>query len=567
MAVDPRVNLQVNPAVQMGRQLDANPMLGARGVNSARPVSPLLQGNLYAQGVVGYGLSLRSPSPISDPLAFRASLGSAALSAFRRDSVSVGSNPLGLGGMNLPYYDISTTVPTVGFLQGFAGPTAPTGLASGAPNQRLQTRLDLRISPQTEERPAAMPGLGQQWTGPGGTPTSMVPPWAAASDLKKLLPELLATSSSLFGTESPLQSLGAVDQPPWWSRLREPPKDATLTRPLNPRLDIRQDFRLLKPEEVLATPLNQVLRPELYAPVGVGGPGGEVLTYTGKLGLVLPPREEGPPGPMLPRPSLVDASVLPGFDVLTDMKLALALEAEPNAPWFNELRQAVREHPELLQQAEEIARLNAQEFVARVLQTPLRSMTGQGPSAVNDQMLKAESLMDIGHYAEAADRYEAARVLDPTNPLPLLGKGLALLAQGNYQSAAQTLIQGIALADRTPGLAGVLLRRLDLMALMGGGEIIDIRRADLMQQLELREVPELRFLLGFLEYHSGDRQRGLENLKRAADNPHADALIGRYPTLLEGQTAPLRPEPQLPALPGEPTPSMEPLKVPPPSEQ
>ncbi len=49
MAVDPRVNLEVNPAVQMGRQLDANPMLGARGVNAARPVSPLLQGNLYAQ--------------------------------------------------------------------------------------------------------------------------------------------------------------------------------------------------------------------------------------------------------------------------------------------------------------------------------------------------------------------------------------------------------------------------------------------------------------------------------------------------------------------------------------
>ncbi len=476
--------------------------------------------------------------------------------------MSVGSSPLGLGGMSLPYYDVSTTVPTVGFLQGFAGPTAPTGLSSGPPDRRLQTRLDLRISPQVEDRPMAIPGLGQQWTGPSGTPTTMVPPWSAASDLKKLLPEMLATSSSLFGTEGPLQFPVTGDQPPWWSRLREQPKDVAQARPLNPRLDTRQDFRLLKPEEVLATPLNQVLRPELYSPVGIGGPGGEVVTYAGKPGLILPPREEGPRGLLLPRPPVLDASVLPGYDVLTDMKLALALESEPNAVWFNELRQAVREHPELLEQAEEIARLNAQEFVVRTLQTPLRTMTGQGPSAVNDQMLKAESLMDIGHYAEAVDRYEAARVLDPTNPLPLLGKGLALLAQGNYQSAAQTLIQGIALADRTPGLAGALLRRLDLSDLMGSGEIIDIRRADLMRQLELRETPELRFLLGFLEYHSGDRQRGLENLKRAAADPHADALIGRYPDLLEGARLPLSPPPE--SSRELPKGDSEPLRLPPP---
>jgi hypothetical protein len=92
---------------------------------------------------------------------------------------------------------------------------------------------------------------------------------------------------------------------------------------------------------------------------------------------------------------------------------------------------------------------------------------------------------------------------------------------------------------------------------MGGGEIVDIRRADLMQRLEGRENPELRFLLGYLEYHSGDRVHGLENLKRAAENTRAGPVIGRYPTLLAGdEPRPARVEPSPPG--PQPAPKVEP---------
>jgi hypothetical protein len=108
-------------------------------------------------------------------------------------------------------------------------------------------------------------------------------------------------------------------------------------------------------------------------------------------------------------------------------------------------------------------------------------------------MLKAESALGIGHFAEAADRYDAAHLIDPTNPLPLIGKGHALLAQGNYLSARR-VTQGI---DRltvtrlvSPCSAGLI------KALMGGGEVIDIRRADMMARPGGRPSPAVRWVSG-----------------------------------------------------------------------
>jgi tetratricopeptide (TPR) repeat protein len=238
----------------------------------------------------------------------------------------------------------------------------------------------------------------------------------------------------------------------------------------------------------------------------------------------------------------VDAQLLPGYDVFTDFRLALALQSNPAATWFEEMRRAVRERPELAAQLGAVSEMDAAAFLERTTSTPLRSLTGAGSSGFNDQMLKAESSMGIGHYSEAVDRYEAAHMIDPTNPLPLLGKGHALLAQGTYRSAATALLAGIELADRYPGLAALLFRRLDLQTLMGGGEIVEIRRADLMKQLERREDPLLRFLLGYLEYHSGDQQHGLENLQRAAHDPRASMMIARYPRLLTEETPPEQPQ-------------------------
>ena len=102
---------------QNGRLLDANSQIGSGGFNATRTVSPLLSANAIATGNVGRGFSLRSTSPITSPYTFRARLGSASLSRFRRDSVSVADSAFPYGGLApRVYYDPSQTVLTLRFL-------------------------------------------------------------------------------------------------------------------------------------------------------------------------------------------------------------------------------------------------------------------------------------------------------------------------------------------------------------------------------------------------------------------------------------------------------------------
>ena len=286
-----------------------------------------------------------------------------------------------------------------------------------------------------------------------------------------------------------------------------------------------------------------------------------------RLGTVLPPAggEEGQapalspiaqPGPLVTTPKITDASVLPGFDVFNDMQLALALKKEPQAMWFENMQAAIRADPGLAGALQEQARMDSQQFVSTMLNTPVRSFVGRGDSALNDELLKAESLLEVGQYYEAAQRYEAAQAIAPFSPLPLLGKGHAYLAAGEYLRAAVAIIQGL---ERYPELVKF---DLDLTSLLGGAEIVDIRRANLMQLLERQEEPRLRFLLGYLEYYTGQRESGLANLDRAAASERAGSIIARFPAMLRGEG--VLPPPKLPSS----TPIVPPpVPAPPPAPQ
>ncbi len=94
--VNPSANVRTGP-VQTGRVLDRNPQVGSGGFNYTRPVSPLLGGNLIANGVAGNGMAFQGFSPIGDPTAFRASLGS----GFRRGH-RTGIDGRGVSGATIP---------------------------------------------------------------------------------------------------------------------------------------------------------------------------------------------------------------------------------------------------------------------------------------------------------------------------------------------------------------------------------------------------------------------------------------------------------------------------------
>ncbi len=553
------------PVQQTGRLYEINTQLSAPAYYSARPVSPLIAGNALTTGNVRGGLHFRGYSPISDPSAFRASLGSGALSAFRRDSVSVADSYSGYPGIiGLPYYDPSQTAATTGFLRGqygqsfgWLGTTTPGVGVSPLPGN--DGRVDMRIGAR----------LGQQ-AGIGA-----VQPGSLQSQIVGLPPTgSLELGSGIFGPQQqPVRPTGLtapLAQGDVLSQLANLPSrpESQWQQPGQWRPTTPQDVPGSRPP--LGTPLDLVrsgavqrftLEPEVSAlmtritpestipqgPVGVEWPVGELGTR--------PPARVDAQLP-LDLPQLTDPSVLPGYDVFTDMQLALALSGDPGATWFADMQTAIQEDPVVRDMLLEQAELRAQEFVGQVLSAPITTFHGQGPSEKNNEMLKAEALMELGRYYEAVRRYDVAARLDPLDPLPLIGKGNAYLAAGDYLSASVALVRGF---ERFPELSKF---RLDLPSLIGGLEIVDIRRADLLQRLANQDDARLRFLLGYLEYYSGDaelRSSALLHFERAAQLDLDGTIISRFPHMLRGEGT--LPPPKLPG-PEPVAPELSPRRVP-----
>lgn len=538
------------PVQQDGRLLDANPQIGGSRYNYARPVSPLITGNAVLSGNVRGGLAFQGFSPISSPTAFRATLGSGTLAGFRRDSVSAANVGLYTGSLApVPYFDPSQTVFTTGLQSGQygalpsgLGPLAAgtvAGVGSGGGVGPLDLRLDRRLdAPPLNPSSLGLPALSSQIV--GITPT-------ASAELSSTIfgpprrqpsaPSGMYVPESLAGMESQLGDLTRVARPGVrdFSRLGEAESMRVADVP-GSRPPLGTPLELVQRGELSPVPLD--LRVD---PFGAGA--GRTERRSPALGPVevegdliepvAPSRTSSPP--VL---RLSDTSVLPGQDVFTDMQLGVALEREPSAAWFKEMQAAMRDDPAVGELVTDVAKLQSEEFLARLFEAPIRTFHGGAGSAFNDELLKAESLLEIGLYYEAVRRYESAHRIEPLNPLPLIGKGNAYLAAGEYLSATVALLQGF---ERYPELSRF---NFDLESLMGGGEIVDIRRADIRKRLKQQDDPRLRFLLGYLEYYAGDKESGLKNLERAAELDKEGSIISHFPAML--RESGVLPPPKLP---------------------
>ncbi|QOJ13645.1 MAG: hypothetical protein HRU75_02870 [Planctomycetia bacterium] len=518
------VALAQHSVQQDGRMFDANPQVGGSRVNTPRSgVTPNLPGNYQAVGNARYGQSLRSYSPIPSATAFRAPLGSAALAPFRRDSVAAydAYAPRGAGydggyydarlapvtAGRQPYHDPAVTVPDAARLraQPLGTPIqaiAPQGTIGGPPTD---TRLDWRID--TQSNPSLNVGRPvYRWQ--GGTSLFGMRPAGVPSPLNAA-DERIAGSTVV----DPRAAMADAVRPATAFRTPEsmrPPGSAPLGTPLDVSAAGASAARPVNPSQTPPSPAD-FERPPTVRSAGR-------------------PTMHAEP---LPRaPVAADPSLLPGYDTFTDMRLALALDADPGARWFDDMRTSLRDNPAVAAQQLEIAQLESADFVSRMVRAPMRSFVGGGPSMLNNELLKAESLMHIGQFYDAAGRFEAARSLEPNNPLPLLGKGHALLAAGEYLSAAVAIIAGL---ERYPELAKF---NIDLQALLGDGEIVDIRRADILDRLREQEEPRLRFLLGYLEYHAGMHDSGMAHLEKAASTAAPSSILADYPRMLRGEARP-----------------------------
>ncbi|MCG3126727.1 MAG: hypothetical protein CHACPFDD_01580 [Phycisphaerae bacterium] len=492
------------------------------------PGSPLLGGNALASGNVGRGLSLRSFSTIRDPNALRTTLGSGSLSNFLRDSVSAADSYSRYGGLAPRlYFDPSQTAfsrqlyesqrSTLIADRTAAAPT--TGQPAANVPQPLDQRLESRIDSGARLRDQI---LGVAPRAPDNSQSLITEPPTAGSTLRGGQADALQAQSSVPQVSGPI--------------------DTRITPTLPPAINMNQPLEAAAAEARGA-----------YDLVLSGAAGGSLLDRrlnrlteedkSEKLGFRSIDRRASPEQPAAAETAAAAPSelpVAPGLDVFVDLQIAAALARDPGAKWFDQMKSASMRNPTLAGQRNEIAQLSAESFRAKVMDAPIQTFVGKGADATNDSLGKAEALMHSGKYLDAAQQYEHARVFDPNNPLPLLGKANASLAAGDYRTAAYNLVAGL---QRFPEFSRF---RFDLAAFMGG-ETIDLRRADLMKLLNTREDATLRFLLGYLEYHSGQPERGLDNLRKAAEEAAPDSFMAKFPAMIRREAT--LPPPKLPPAP------------------
>lgn len=505
---------QVVPSANDGRALDANPQVGSGGLNPQGYVPTQFNAaNRYITGnVTGLG-AFHGFSPIQDTTTFQAGLGSAGLTFFNRRSVSVADVLSGRAAAGLPYYGRSETVLQTGnILAGQNQPGSSMPLSPqiqptllrpadprlGGPMQPMQAGELLRQG-QLLSSEAILAATRRMEGLTSGTPTStaMTPVDSYAA----------AAQSPLFGT-------GYIDPTELLKRVMAPAKDtqpADASRPPQPQAP-----------------------PEVGAPVAAAPE---------------PPAAE--PGADL------GASSAMGMDAFSDLVRALRAAREDQAAF---VRQQSAERLAGGAQAERIAALKEQLLQARadlwdsaqgaqpvderqsnvkriersakwyaaVIEAEIATFAGQADSPFNALMLAGEKAMRDRRYYDAERTFALAQEFDPDNALAHMARGHALAAAGDYVSAVQHIESGLQLF---PDLA---MLTFDLNRLMGGAETCAARITDLRRRAETATNAELRFLLGYLEYFSGDRATGSDDLVEAAALARPDSVIARFPYLVLG---------------------------------
>lgn len=128
------------------------------------------------------------------------------------------------------------------------------------------------------------------------------------------------------------------------------------------------------------------------------------------------------------------------------------------------------------------------------LHTSIESLS---ESKFNHYMRDAEEQLMAGGYYHAASSYSLALIYQADNPLALAGRGHALLAAGEYVSSALFLSRALEVSPE------YLRMKIDLVAMLGGENKLQVRIADIEQWLARSGSSQLQFLLGYIYYRTG----------------------------------------------------------------
>ncbi len=543
-----QINYQVDNRVSGldGRRLDRNYQVGGPGVNL--PVPWAFDGGFRANAIVTgnvTGLAGFHGSTVPGANQFRDFLPSSALSGFQARSVGVNDIRSYQSPPPTYFYDPRTTVADAGVIaRGLNVPGTSTVISPHIPPNMVntfdRTEVDqlLRIDPQQLDQvlePMSIPSdLGLRQTEASTLQTGVLPSLAP-----QLLPGVYdaAATSSIFGAPPTASLNGPTAMLP--DRPTPFVPDAPIDPdPLRPASDMPvapfEDAPSLVPPEDRQTMANEQLQAARLSR--------EPFSDANELGVTyLMPREhaagaisaEGSGAAGTERD--VYESLVQAFLLMQDAgtkPVGFAADGSAAPGELDAARPDVAQPPESTEGTPDGAPSQtavAAKWANSTLEEPLDTFAGRYENQFNQLMSKAELALKEGKFYVAAQLYGLATSIDSRNPLPLLGRGHAYIATGDYLSAFESIRQGI---QQFPQIAAF---RLDLPAMVGQSDIFDLRRSDLEKRLADGDFYKLRFLLGYLEIYSGLVEDGILNLERAAAQAPPGDIVARFPDLLLGR--------------------------------
>jgi hypothetical protein len=377
---------QGDTRVQTGNVLDANPQVGSRGRNQPSAAQPI-NSQLYVTGQVTGLAGFRGTVGYRAANELRLDLPGESVRSFRGRSVGLRGAVGGTGYRTQPYLDRAQTAMGVrGITSGVAAPgtnvpthsTLDRQVANELFGKATQSYKQILRTP-VRVVSTAMPPVGAEPLAPG---------WisAAAAAVPDRFEEMdRPGDTALFQ----LASYGEREELIRQLRLRR--DDEEEIDEDDRRLDTRVDTRVDP-----LTPPEAPLRPEAEAP-------------------------EEPSDRQMPKP---------GEDAFHDLLMALR-EREVVA------RQAERERKgeDVFEPTEEDA--EAEEDGKGLI--IIRTLGGRHRDHFNQFMNEGGRLLKAGRYYDAADKYRAAVIVNPHNPMARIGSALALFGAGESFSGGYHL--------------------------------------------------------------------------------------------------------------------------------
>ena len=490
--------------IEGGRALDANPMIGSGGINPALPRHPINRSNQIITGHVGGGMRFRGYAPIRDPSDFFVGLPSADLSGFRADSLSVRDVVTGVTNYQpRAYYDPRRTILNAGAIQ--RGLNIPG--TSNARNTGVAPSADALPGPRDPLTGFSLPPR-EAWPGTGLMLEPRVQRVGPLRDSPQF-PGLPLGGRADSVPLSELEDIGRGEPAPGTPAAIQQTIDRRRRGSITP--GVRPDRRFPAPGETMP---DRIEREGARLPTQVPTEAQTQIDTQMRVTQPVWPEPAAPGGDNIGRRVGGAGPAGVGEDRFRDMaRAAQALQGGPLAPGpARPPGTGVDTHA-----------FWAREYLAR----PVTGLSGTADTTVNRHLERADQEMRRGRYYEAAGYYSVAGTIDRRNPLPLIGQAQALIAAGEYMTAATLLERGI---EAFPGFA---LFRVDLNAFIPDKRLLEERRADLERLLAASEDYRLRFLLGYIEYYSGLQPQGLDDLVKAARQAPSGSAIAEFPSRLK----------------------------------